>query len=89
MRSGESTPAIVGILETALGDVEMRFQEAIERATAANEIAGSVDPLHTARSLIGLYLGLCVLARSSAVGEPVLRSVVGQVKLLLPTRSDK
>ena len=83
----ESTPAIVGILESALGDVEMRFREAIERAGSANELAGRVDPLDTARVLVGLYLGLCALVRAGAVGEPVLRAVVRQVESLLPARS--
>ena len=52
------------MLQTALCDLEMRFREAIERATVTDGIAASVDPVHTARALLGLYLGLCVLVRS-------------------------
>ena len=62
------------------------FQGAIERAQGAGEVAGNVDPVHTARALLGLYLGLAVLVRSDAK-EPVLRAVVQQARSLLPAPS--
>ena len=82
---GNISPAIAGILQTALCDLETRFREAIEQARSANEISDDgVDPIHTARTLLGLYLGLCVLVRSGDAAEPVLRAVVRQVQALLP-----
>jgi TetR/AcrR family transcriptional repressor of nem operon len=79
-----SSPVIAGILQTAFEDLEARFREAIERAKSANEIDAGVDPLHTARALIGLYLGLCVLVRSGGASEPVLHSVFRQAQMMLP-----
>ena len=55
-------------------------------AQGAGEVAGNVDPVHTARALLGLYLGLAVLVRSDAK-EPVLRAVVQQARSLLPAPS--
>lgn len=84
---GDSSPEMTGILQTALGHIETRFQEAIERAQAAHEIAAGVDPVQTARALLALYLGLCMLVRSGGAGEPVLRAVLLQVQALLPEHS--
>ena len=83
---GNNSPAIAGILQAAFEDLEARFQEAIERARSANEIDSGVDPVHTARALLGLYLGLCVLVRSGGAAEPVLRAVFRQAQMMLPQR---
>ena len=81
---GASSPEIARILRIAFCALETRFREAIERAKNANEIADSVDPVHTARTLLGLYLGLCVLIRTGGAGEPAPRAVFHQVQALLP-----
>ena len=81
---GDSSPDTTGILQTALCDLETRFRKAIERAKTADEIARGVDPVHTARALLGLYLGLCVLVRSGGAREPVLRAAALPVQALLP-----
>ncbi len=81
---GDNSPTIAGILQTALGDLETCFREAIERARTADEIAAGVDSVHTARALLGLYLGLCVLVRSGGDSKPMQRAVVLQVQSLLP-----
>ena len=78
------SPEVAAVLQTALCDLETRFREAIERATATDEIIAGVDPVHTARALLGLYLGLCVLVRSGGARDPVLRAVVHQVQTMLP-----
>lgn len=81
---GNSSPAIAGILQTAFEDLEACFREAIEHARSANEIGAGVDPVHTARALLGLYLGLCILVRSGGATEPVLRAVFRQAQMMLP-----
>lgn len=81
---GGSSPTIAALLQTALCDLETRFRVAIERASTANEIAADVDPVLTARTLLGLYLGLCVLVRSGGAREPVLRDVVLRAQTMLP-----
>lgn len=81
---GNSSPAIAGILQTAFEDLEARFREAIERARSVDEIGTGVDLVHTARALLGLYLGLCVLVRSGGAAEPVLRAVFRQAQMMLP-----
>lgn len=86
---GDRPPEIARILQAAFEGFEKCFQEAIERAKSANEIADSVDPVHTARALLGLYLGLCVLVRSGGATEPGLRAVFRQVQLMLPPCSSR
>ena len=76
-------PEVAPALQDVLLGIELRFRDAIERARSANEVAGDVDPVHTARALLALYLGLCTLVRSDA-REPVLRAVVHQALSLLP-----
>ena len=76
-------PEVAPALQDVLLGMERRFRDAIERARSANEVAANVDPVHTARALLGLYLGLWTLVRSDA-REPVLRAVVQQARSLLP-----
>ena len=75
---------IAQILQAAFLDLESSFRQAIERAQADHEIADSVVPLQTARSLLTLFLGLQVLLRSGAINAPL--AVLQHVRLLLPTR---
>lgn len=77
------TPEITTVLQAALDDFETRFRRTIERAKAGKEIAGDVDAVQTARALVALYLGLCVLVRTDG-GRPVQRAVLLQVQGLLP-----
>ena len=76
-------PGVTQALQSMLLGMELRFRDAIARARSANEIAGNVDPVQTARALLGLYLGLCTLVRSDAK-KPVLRAVVQHARSLLP-----
>ena len=80
-------PEMAQIIEAAVSDMESRFRDAIERGRAMAEIAVDVDPVQTARGLLGLYLGLYLLVRSGGAGEPVLGAVVRQVEALLPAPS--
>jgi TetR/AcrR family transcriptional repressor of nem operon len=77
------SPEITAILQAAFGDLQTRFRKAIERARSANEIADSVDPVQTARALLGLYLGLHVLVRFGDSAKLAQRAVVLQVQGLL------
>lgn len=77
-------PEIARVVGDALGDLEERLREAVDRGQAVAEIAADVDPEHTSRVLLTLYLGLYVLIRAGAVGEPVLDAVLQQVRALLP-----
>ena len=83
LESRTFAPGVSHALQQMLRGVELRFRDAIERARSANEIAGNVDSVQTARALLGLYLGLCTLVRTGAE-EPVLRAVVQHALSLLP-----
>ena len=83
MEQKHPDPEIAGILEEAIGAMATRFQTAIERGQIAGEIAVSVEPLQTARGLLGLYLGLYMLVRSGTAKEPVLGAVLEEAKGLL------
>ena len=74
------TRIVTGFYRTA----EHRLQVLIEQGQRAGEIAASVDPLQTGHVLFGLLLGLWVLVRSGASGEPILRTAVQQVLALVP-----
>lgn len=82
-----SDPEIARMIEDAVLDMEMRFREAIDRSRGAGETIASVNPVQTARVLLGLYLGLYMLARFDAVRDPVVDAVVRQVEALLPPPS--
>ena len=82
LESRTLAPGVAQALQGLLLDMELRFRDAIARARGANEVAGNVDPVRTARALLGLYLGLCTLVRSDA-REPVLRAVVQHATSLL------
>ena len=62
------------------------FRRLIERGQASGEIAKSVVPIETARSLLSLFIGLRVLSRSRPE-KALLQSIRNQVEDLLP-RSD-
>ncbi len=66
----------------ALAEMEGFFRDSIEEGQATGEIPDHVDPVETARALLGLFIGLRVLARSRP--EPaLLRSIADQAEALL------
>ena len=81
--STTSAPDVPRALHGMLLDMELRFRDAIVRARSANEVVDSVDPVQTARALLGLYLSLHTLVRTDAK-EPVLQAVVQHALSLLP-----
>lgn len=81
-------PKAARVVGDALGNLEERLREAVDRGQAVAEIAADVDPEHTSRVLLTLYLGLYVLIRAGAGREPVLDAVLQQVRALLPAPSD-
>ena len=83
LESRTFAPNVAEALQAVLLGMESHFRDAIERARGANEVAGHVDLVQTARALLGLYLGLCTLVRAHATG-PVLRAVVQHALSLLP-----
>lgn len=83
LESRTFAPVVAQALQGMLVGMELRFRAAIARGCNAKEIAGDVDPVQTARALLGLYLGLCTLVRSDAK-DPVLRAVVRHTLSLLP-----
>ena len=83
----DSSPAVIGLVEAAVEDLIERFGAAIERGRGVGEIADAVDPIQAADALLGLYLGLYVLVRSSAAKESVLVAIARQAQALLPPPS--
>ena len=83
LESRTFAPAVSQALQGMLLSMELYIRDAIERARRANEVAGNVNPVQTARTLLSLYLGLCTLVRSDAEA-PVLRDVVQHALSLLP-----
>ena len=74
---------VTEVVESAFLEMENDFRSTIERAAANGEVGEGVEAEQTARSLLGLYLGLCVLLRSG-VRRDVLHAVARQVDALLP-----
>lgn len=70
------------IVSEGLSEMESFFREMIEKGQASGEIPLSVAPVDTARSLLSLFIGLRVLARSRP-DEALLRSVANQAEALL------
>ena len=76
-------PEIARLEDETFEDMERRFRAVIECGQAAAEIADGVDAETAARVLLGLYLGLYLIAGHDAVGERV-GAVLQQVETLLP-----
>lgn len=83
MQLMNSDPEVTLVVESAFLEMENSFRSAIERAATHGEVAAAVDVVQTARSLLSIYLGLCVLIRSGA-REEVLQAVAHQVEGMLP-----
>ena len=70
------------VVSQALSGMEGFFREMIEKGQASGEIPSAVAPVDTARALLGLFIGLRVLARSRP-DEALLRSVANQAEAQL------
>lgn len=73
---------IAEIVGRSLAEMEGFFRDMIEKGQATGEIPPHVVALDTARSLLSLFIGLRVLARSRPEA-PLLNSVVNQAEALL------
>lgn len=82
MELAASDKSVAKIVRDAFSQTEAFFRAMIVEGQASGTIPVSVDPDVVARSLLGLLLGMRVLARSGSP-SPVLESIVQQVKELL------
>ena len=78
-RHDAEVASFVGDAFTGMGDF---LRASIERGQACGEICPEVVPDQTAKSLLGLFLGLRVLARVSS-DQSQLQSIVCQAETLL------
>lgn len=70
------------IVSHALAEMEAFFRDRIEAGQAAGEIGAHVAPVHTARALLSIFIGLRVLSRSRPEAA-LLRSVADQAEAML------
>ena len=75
---------IAQIVSDLRREIEHTFRTLIERGQRCGAIAAGVDPVHTARALLGMYIGQRVLVRSGAALGPILRTATWLVQSLLP-----
>jgi TetR/AcrR family transcriptional repressor of nem operon len=68
---------VAKIVNRAFAETETFFRSMIERGQAEGEIPKHVDPVRTAQALLGMLLGMRVLARSGA-GAGVLKAIAAQ-----------
>ncbi|MCY4382991.1 MAG: TetR/AcrR family transcriptional regulator [Nitrospinae bacterium] len=81
---GAHDEEVASLVADAFAGMAKFFCASIERGQACGEISPEVDPEQTAKSLLGLFLGLSVLSCVSP-DESFLESVVGQAEALLPS----
>ena len=81
---GAHDEEVASLVADAFAGMAKFFCASIERGQACGEISTEVDPEQTAKSLLGLFLGLRVLACVSP-DESFVESVVGQAEALLPS----
>lgn len=72
---------VAEIVNRAFDETRAFFQSTIERGQAAGEIASTIDAGKTAQALLGLLLGMRVLARAGA--NSAVNSIAGQAVALL------
>lgn len=82
MELAASDKSVSKIVRDAFIQTEAFFKEMIEAGQAEGSIRSDADSEVVARSLLGLLLGMRVLARGGSPA-PVLESIVQQVKELL------
>ena len=80
---GAHDPEVASFVAGAFAGMAEFLHASIERGQANGEISSEVDPEQTAKSLLGLFLGLRVLSRVSP-DESFLKSIVEQAEALLP-----
>ena len=80
---GAHDEGVASLVADAFAGMAKFFCASIERGQACGEISPEVDPEQTAKSLLGLFLGLRVLSRVSP-DESFLESIVEQAEALLP-----
>lgn len=73
---------ISAIVRRGLAGMESFFRRMIKKGQASGELSRQLDPVDTARSLLGLFIGLRVLSRSRPEA-PLLRSITRQAEALL------
>ena len=81
---GAHDEEVASLVADAFAGMAKFFCASIERGQACGEISPKVDPKQTSKSLLGLFLGLRVLACVSP-DESFLESVVWQAEALLPS----
>ena len=81
---GAHDEEVASLVADAFAGMAKFFCASIERGQACGEISPKVDPTQTSKSLLGLFLGLRVLACVSP-DDSFLESVVGQAEALLPS----
>lgn len=74
-------PEVAGIVNRAFDETRSFLQSTIERGQAAGEIPKTVDAKAVAQTLLGLLLGMRVLARAGSVSE--VNALARQVTSLL------
>ena len=80
---GAHDEGVASLVANAFAGMSKFFHASIERGQADGEICPEVAPEQTAKSLLGLFLGLRVLSCVSP-DRSFLESVVEQAKALLP-----
>jgi TetR/AcrR family transcriptional repressor of nem operon len=78
LERGAEDPEVAALVRAANTETEAFFRMSIEAGQRRREVRRSVNAAETARTLLGLLLGLHVLARASAP-RAVLDSIVAQV----------
>jgi len=73
---------IARLVARGLSETEVFFRDLVREGQKSGEIPAKIDPLQTARTLLGLLAGLRVLARSRPE-RPLLRALVDQAAALL------
>jgi TetR/AcrR family transcriptional repressor of nem operon len=73
---------IARVVAEGLRDIEAFFRQTIEQGQRIGEIPGHVDSAEVARTLLGLVIGLRVLARSLP-DRPVLEAIAARAKAML------
>ena len=76
-------PEVADIVARAFADMEEFFRASIAQGKALGEICDTVAEERTASALLGLLIGLRVLARSRPE-ESLLRTIMQQVEELVP-----
>jgi len=75
-------PEIASLVQAGFNEVEAFFVSMIEDAQRNKTMRNSIEPKTTAKALLGLFLGLRVLARSNA-DKTTRDAVTSQVRMML------